>query len=113
MQRAGFALPTLDVDTFTVSFPDAFVLMEHLQRMGENNACIKRKGSISKDVLLAAACIYDHMFPLEGSSPQDIEATIQVIYGIGWKPHDTQQKPKHRGTATHKVGEIVEKYSAE
>jgi NADH dehydrogenase [ubiquinone] 1 alpha subcomplex assembly factor 5 len=107
LQRAGFALPTLDVDTFTVSFPDATVLMEHLQRMGESNACIQRRGTISKDVLLAAACIYDHMFPL-AESPHEIEASVQVVYAIGWKPHDSQQKPSRRGTASLRVGDIVE-----
>lgn len=105
MQRAGFALPTLDVDTFKVGYPDATVLMEHLQRMGENNACVKRRGKLSKDTLLAAACIYDQQFPLEGSEGE-IEATMQVIYAIGWKPHDTQPRPLERGTATHKVGEL-------
>ena len=35
LQRAGFTLPTIDVDTFQVSFSNAAILMEHFQRMGE------------------------------------------------------------------------------
>lgn len=112
LQRAGFALPTIDIDTITLSFPDCAVLMEHLQRMGENNASIKRKTTISKDVLLSASCLYDYMFPLHVDdsitlSTSEIEVTVQVIYAIGWKPHESQQQPKQRGTATHRVGEIV------
>jgi len=59
MQRAGFALPTIDVDTMKIAFPNALVLMEHLQRMGESNACIKRRERISLDTFLATACVYE------------------------------------------------------
>jgi NADH dehydrogenase [ubiquinone] 1 alpha subcomplex assembly factor 5 len=117
LQRAGFALPTIDTDSFKVSFPNAFVLMEHLQRMGESNASVKRRDRISQDTFLAAACVYDQMFPLfdDGSSsshPPEIEASVQIIYAIGWKPHESQQRPKQRGSATHKVGAIVEQTKA-
>ena len=35
MSRAEFKLLTVDCDTITVPYPDAFVLMEHLRAMGE------------------------------------------------------------------------------
>ena len=35
MSRADFQLLTVDCDTITVPYPDAFVLMEHLRAMGE------------------------------------------------------------------------------
>ena len=35
---ARFTLPTIDVDTITISYPDAFSLMEHLSFMGEGTA---------------------------------------------------------------------------
>jgi NADH dehydrogenase [ubiquinone] 1 alpha subcomplex assembly factor 5 len=109
LQRAGFALPTLDTDTLTVAFPDAMVLMQHLQRMGESNAGIKRRERTSLDTFLATACLYDYNFGL--TAPEDgaveIEASVQVIYAIGWTPHESQQKPLKRGTATHKVGDMM------
>lgn len=114
LQRAGFALPTIDVDTLTLTYPNAAVLMEHLQRMGENNACLKRRTdqNTSLDVFLATSCIYDTMFRLDhggGNSQEEeeseIEASVQVIYAIGWTPHESQQRPLERGTATHKVGD--------
>ncbi|GKY95407.1 hypothetical protein MPSEU_000502200 [Mayamaea pseudoterrestris] len=111
LQRAGLALPTIDIDTVSVSFPDAGVLMEHLQRMGESNACTKKRDRTPLDVLLAAACIYDHSFSLpsdDGDSNSEIEASVQVIYAIGWKPDESQPKPLKRGSATHKIGDIVE-----
>jgi NADH dehydrogenase [ubiquinone] 1 alpha subcomplex assembly factor 5 len=105
LQRAGFALPTIDVDTHTVSYPNAAVLMEHLQRMGESNASLQRRERVSLDTFLATACIYDTLFPAGAAG--EIEASMQVIYAIGWTPHESQPKPLERGTATHKVGDIT------
>jgi NADH dehydrogenase [ubiquinone] 1 alpha subcomplex assembly factor 5 len=111
LQGAGFSLPTIDTDTIQVAFPNAPVLMEHLQRMGENNACIKRRDRTPLDTFLATACIYDNAFAVQGHGDEgdgEIEASVQVIYAIGWTPHESQQKPLQRGTATLKVGEMVE-----
>jgi NADH dehydrogenase [ubiquinone] 1 alpha subcomplex assembly factor 5 len=112
LQRAGFSLPTIDTDTLHVAYPNAAVLMEHLQRMGEANACLHRRQRTSLDIFLATACVYDHLFGfVDGSDGQEeraVEASVQVIYAIGWTPHQSQQKPKARGTATHKVGDMVE-----
>jgi len=107
---AGFNLPTIDVDTIEIAFPNAMVLMEHLQRMGESNACINRRPRTSLDTFLAGACLYDEMFKLNGeeSENEEIEASVQVIYAIGWSPHESQQQPDERGTATLKVGDMIE-----
>ncbi len=62
MQGAGFSLPTVDVDTLTVGYPNAFVLMDHLQRMGESTAFIHRRVDVGKECFLAAASIYQRKF---------------------------------------------------
>lgn len=115
MQNAGFSLPTIDIDTVKISYPDAFVLMEHLQRMGEGNASLRRREHTGKDIFLAASCIYDEMYPVEteGDASRDIEASAQVIFAIGWTPHVSQQKPEPRGTATHRIGDMVTDHKAE
>jgi NADH dehydrogenase [ubiquinone] 1 alpha subcomplex assembly factor 5 len=116
LQNARFSLPTIDIDTVRISYPNATILMEHLQRMGEGNASLRRREYTGKDIFLAAACIYDEMFPMEPDSvdeEKDVEATAQVIYAIGWSPHATQQRPSQRGSASHRVGEIVEKHKAD
>ncbi len=108
LSGAGFSLPTIDVDTVQLAYPNAAVLMEHLQRMGENNAGINRRRQTGIDTFLSASCIYDEMFRLEtdeGIEEGNIEASVQVIYAIGWSPHESQQKPSRRGSATHKVGD--------
>jgi len=114
LTNAGFNLTTIDIDTIKLGFPNAMICMEHLQRMGESNACLSRRPSMSPDTFLASACIYDEMYQLEGQEPHenDVEATVQVIYGIGWTPHESQPKPKERGSATQKIGEVVVEQSA-
>jgi NADH dehydrogenase [ubiquinone] 1 alpha subcomplex assembly factor 5 len=108
LQRHGFALPTLDTDSIRLAFPNAAVLMEHLQRMGEGNASLKRRPRIALDTFLAATCLYDHMYP-EGSDESAVEASVQVIYAIGWTPHESQQKPLVRGSAQHRIKDAAGK----
>lgn len=122
---AGFSLPTVDIDTIHFAFPNAMVLMEHLQRMGEGNVCFNRKERTSLDTFIASAAIYQEMFPLDSQfddlehnnnhADQDstIQASVQVIYAIGWTPHESQQKPLARGSGTHKVGEMVETHKSQ
>lgn len=40
--KAGFALPTVDVDEIQIRYPSMFELVEDLQAMGESNAVVNR-----------------------------------------------------------------------
>jgi len=42
--------------------------MEHLQGMGDSNACVGRLGYIGSDVLLATAAVYQHAYGSEWAS---------------------------------------------
>lgn len=118
LTEAGFALPTVDIDTLHLSYPDAMTLMEHLQRMGEGNACLNRRkddNNMTVDTFVASAAIYQEMFGIaedddgnavDGDSTSGaVEASVQIIYAIGWTPHESQPQPKARGSATQKVGD--------
>ena len=111
LTSAGFTLPTVDIDTIKFGYPNAMVLMEHLQRMGEGNACANRRDRVGANTLLSGACLYDHLYSMEPDCNADdggIEASVQVIYAIGWTPHESQQRPDERGSATNKFGEIID-----
>lgn len=58
ISRAGFAMPTIDVDEITINYPSIVELMEDLRAMGESNATWQRPSSMSRDELMAAAAIY-------------------------------------------------------
>ncbi|CAI5730811.1 unnamed protein product [Peronospora destructor] len=106
LSATGFNLCTVDTDFIQVDYPNAFVLMEHLRGMGENHAITLRGAPATRDSLLAAASIYQSMF---GQSDGTVPATFQVIYLIGWSPHDSQQKPLRRGSAQHSFKELGHK----
>lgn len=103
MQVAGYALPTIDVDTVRISYPDAFTLMEHIVNMGEGNAAFNRQFFVGRDTMLAMAAIYQEMFGLEDGS---VQATFEIIYVIGWSPHDSQPKACRRGSASASLKDL-------
>jgi NADH dehydrogenase [ubiquinone] 1 alpha subcomplex assembly factor 5 len=97
LQQSNFKLLTVDIDTHKLAYPNAAILMEHLRRMGESNTL---DTAPSPETFLAATSLYEHMFRFDDES---VEATVQVIYGIGWTPHSSHPQPLARGTATHKI----------
>ena len=104
LSAAGFALPTVDADTITVRYPDAFTLAAHLHGMGEQGAgLMARRGGGGRDALLGAAAVYEAMYKDEDGL---LPCTFQVFYGIGWKPHESQQQPKRRGSATNRFKDL-------
>jgi NADH dehydrogenase [ubiquinone] 1 alpha subcomplex assembly factor 5 len=97
LQGAGLALPTVDVDTVSVGYPDAFSLMRHVVCMGEGMATYDRQAFIGLDTMLAAAAHYQRDFAAEDGS---VYATFQLVHFIGWGPDaDKQQQPLQRGSA--------------
>ncbi|KAH9725392.1 putative methyltransferase [Citrus sinensis] len=110
LTRAGFTLPSVDVDQYTVKYNSALELIEHLRAMGETNALLQRNKILNRETALATAAIYDSMFAAEDSS---IPATFQVIYMTGWREHYSQPKPKRRGSATVSFKDIHKHFESE
>ncbi|KAI9248649.1 S-adenosyl-L-methionine-dependent methyltransferase [Sporodiniella umbellata] len=104
LTRAGFSLPTVDVDEIQVNYPSIFELMEDLKAMGESNAVITRRPFLKRDTLLSAASIYKE---LHGNPDGTIPATFQIIYLIGWKPSDDTPQAKKRGSANASLKDIL------
>jgi len=96
LTRAGFQIPSVDVDDITIHYPDPVALVEHLRRMGETNASVNRRSFLSRDTALASAAAYIGMFGEDDAIP----ASYQVIYMTGWSPDVAQPKPASRGSAT-------------
>ena len=98
LQRTGFALPVVDSDRITVTYDSATALMHDLRAMGEANATQGRARHFARrETLRALESCYREAF---GHEDGRIPATFQVLYLTGWKPHDSQQQPARRGSAT-------------
>ena len=105
LQRAGFALPVTDVETYTVRYDSIFPLMKDLRAMGMANPLVARsRRPLTRAVLLRAAEIYANRF----RDPDGrIRATFSVIYLSGWAPHESQQKPLKPGSARTRLADVL------
>ncbi|XP_025764206.1 arginine-hydroxylase NDUFAF5, mitochondrial isoform X3 [Oreochromis niloticus] len=101
--QAGFNMLTVDIDDIQVHYPGIMEVMTDLQGMGESNCAWNRKSLLHRDTILAAAAIYKEMY---GSEDGSIPATFEILYMIGWKPHESQAKPAKRGSATVSFGDL-------
>ena len=105
LQRAGFALPVTDVDRIVVRYDSAFALMQDLRRMGATNILVERRRMPTRRVtMLRMAQIYGERF---ADSDRRIRATFDVIWLLGWAPHESQQKPLQPGSAKAGLAEAV------
>lgn len=105
MQRAGFALPVIDSERVTVTYDNMFKLLHDIRFMGEGNALRNRNTSyVGKDFFLEAARLYHEKY----AEPDGrIPATFDVIFLLGWAPHDSQQKPLAPGSAKNRLADAL------
>lgn len=105
LQRAGFALPVADLDSITVTYPNALALMQELRGMGESNAVKARRRSLSRRAtLLRAAALYEER---HGTPDGRIPATFQVLFLTAWAPDASQQQPLKPGSAKMRLAEAL------
>lgn len=105
LQRAGFSLPVIDSEIVTVTYENVFALMNDVRLMGEGNAILNRnKNYPGKDFFMEVARLYHEKF---AESDGRIPATFEIIFMLGWTPHESQQKPKARGSATHSLADML------
>ena len=95
LAASGFGIPTVDSDVFTVEYPSALSLMEHLQGMGDASASLGARPGARMSTLLAATAAYQQLYAnAEGYVP----ASFEVVYMIGWKPAPSQPAALKRGS---------------
>lgn len=105
LQRAGFALPVVDADRITVSYPDPLRLMRELGGMGEANALVQRRAGPLRRLTLARACqLYAQRFGDEGGR---VPATFEILFLTAWKPHSSQPRPLRRGSGRINLAEAL------
>lgn len=105
LQRAGFALPVVDVEDYTVRYDSLFPLMRDLRAMGMANPLVGRsRKPVTRGFFLRAAELYAERY----SDPDGrIRATFSIIYVSGWAPHESQQKPLKRGSAKMRLADAL------
>lgn len=105
MQRAQFSLPVVDNEKIAVTYSDITALIADMRAMGQNNAVLRKNTKpVSRDFWAEVDRLYraDH-------ATQDgrLKATVEILYMIGWSPDASQQQPLARGSATHRLADIL------
>lgn len=105
LQRAGYALPVIDVDPLVVRYDTAFALMADLRRMGATNVMIERRRTPTR---IATMLRMSEFYAQRFSDPDGrVRATFDIIWLSGWAPHESQPKPLKPGSATTSLEEAV------
>jgi SAM-dependent methyltransferase len=106
LQRAGFALPVVDEESFTVRYDHIFALMRDLKAMGMANPLLGRsRRPVSRRFFLRAAELYAERF----ADPDGrIRATFSIVFLSGWAPHESQQKPLKPGSAKMRLADALD-----
>lgn len=105
MQRAGFALPVVDTDRFTLSYAALPKLLSDLRDAGETNILTARnKSPLNR-------CFYESLErDLKQSSPakgERFSISFEIMWATGWAPHESQQKPLKPGSAKMRLSEAL------
>lgn len=105
LQRAGFALPVSDVDHMTARYSSPFALLQDLRRMGATNSLInRRRAPLKRRTLARMAEIYAERF---SDDDERVRATFDMIWLLGWAPHESQQKPLRPGSARTRLADAL------
>jgi SAM-dependent methyltransferase len=105
LQRAGFALPVTDVDRVIVRYSSPLALMADLRRMGATNPLIERRRvPLRRDVLARLVEIYAERF---GDTDGKVRASFDIVWLLGWAPHESQQQPLRPGSAKARLADAL------
>ncbi len=102
-QRAGLALPVVDLDRVPVRYGDVLALMRDLRAFGGANALADRsRRPLRREVLARAASAYAEAF----ADPDGrLRATFDIVWLSGWAPHESQPTPLKPGSATTRLAD--------
>jgi SAM-dependent methyltransferase len=105
LQRVGFALPVVDSDVLSVTYPDALALMRDLRGMGETNANSNRQQSFTRRAILADAA--GRLAVQQGRADGRVEMRIQVLFITAWAPAPSQPKALRPGSAKARLADAL------
>lgn len=80
MLRSGLADPVMDVENFTLTYPDVYQLMRELKTLGAHNVANERRHTLTgKSRLKNMIAAYEKL-----RSDGKLPVTYEVVYGHAW-----------------------------
>jgi len=86
MLRAGFSDPVMDVENFTLTYPDAYQLMRELKTLGAHNMASERRHSLTGKTRIKNMVAAYETLRINDNLP----ASYEVVYGHAWAPADVK-----------------------
>jgi len=105
LQRAGLALPVIDVDRTKLCYGDAMALMHEVSRLGLSNALAARSRLPVTRRLLAAAV--SHYQSRNAGEDGRVAATLELLWLTAWSPHESQPRPLKPGSAARRLADAL------
>lgn len=84
--RAGLADPVMDVEHFTLTYPDVYKLMRELKALGAHNVTKARRHSLTGKTRLKRMVSAYEEFRVDNILP----VSYEVVYGHAWQLTDTR-----------------------
>jgi SAM-dependent methyltransferase len=100
LQRAGFAMPVVDVDNVRARYEEPAKLFADLRGMGETSCLAARGKTLSRAVFATAAA----------ALAERGEITFDIVTLTGWAPHPSQPKPLKPGSATRSLERAIRNF---
>lgn len=92
--RNGFSDPVMDVETLTLTYPDALTVMHDLKALGAHNVTAGRNRGLTTPRALRAVVERYETRRTNGTLP----ATFEIVYGHAWHlPRTARAKPARGG----------------
>ena len=102
LQRAGFALPVVDLEEIRLRYADPMALLRDLRAAGEGNALIDRDRRIPPRGLFPLA-----LAGLQAGPDGRVGATLRMALLTAWAPAPGQPQPIERGSAQTRLAEAL------
>lgn len=99
LQRAGFALPVVDLDRVKVRYQSPARLFGDLRGTGETSCLSGRAGAMTK---ATASALFERLGP-------EPEVGYDLVTMTAWAPHESQPKPLKPGSATQSLANAVDR----
>ena len=104
LQRAGFTLPVVDTEIFTVRYSSLKKLIQDLRAMGATS-------SLNSNTHYGPRTLFEKTEEVYKERYQDpdgkLRATFEMVFLSGWSPHASQQQPLKPGSAENKLSDFL------